>query len=62
MISHQKCRELEGIISDLKQFFEFDDCGVRPLRARGTRWVTHEVNAMQRVLSKFGAYTSHQFA
>lgn len=43
----------------MKHFFEFDDSGVRPIRASGTRWVTLKVNAMKRVLSKYGAYTSH---
>ena len=29
------------------------------MRANGSRWVTHKLNAMRRVLSKFGAYTNH---
>ena len=57
--SPKKCRELEDIISDLQQYMAFDDCGVRPVRASGTRWVAHKLNAMKRVLSKYGAYTSH---
>ena len=32
---------------------------MRPLRASGSRWVSHKLNAMKCVLSKFGAYTSH---
>ena len=35
---------------------------MRPVRASGTRWVSHKVEAMKRVLSKFGAYTSHLVA
>lgn len=57
--SPRKSRELEDIIADLRGCLSFDDAGVRPLRASGTRWVTHKVEAMKRVLSKFGAYTSH---
>lgn len=57
--SPKKCRELEGIVSDLKDCFQFDDDGVRPLRASGSRWVCHKPNAMRLVLSKYGAYTSH---
>ena len=57
--SPKKCRELEDIISDLQQYMAFDDGGVRPVRASGTRWVAHKLNAMKRVLSKYGAYTSH---
>ena len=29
------------------------------MRASGSRWVLHKLNAMKRVLSKFGAYTNH---
>ena len=57
--SPKRCRELEDIIADLKLCFSFDDGGVRPIRSNGTRWVSHKQNAMKRVLSKFGAYTSH---
>jgi len=39
--SAKKCRELSEIVNDLKQFLEFDDNGVKPIRASGTRLVTH---------------------
>lgn len=57
--SPRKCRELEEVVADLRECVEFDDAGVRPLRANGSRWVSHKINAMKRVLSKFGAYTNH---
>ena len=57
--SPQKCRELEDIISDLKECLCFDDAGVKPVSASGSKWVAHKLNAMKRVLSKFGAYTGH---
>ena len=57
--SPKKCRELEEVIADLRQCIEFDDAGVRLLHARGSRWVSHKLNAMKRVLSKFEAYTNH---
>ena len=57
--SPRKSRELEEIIGDLRGCLTFDDTGVRPVQASGTRWVSHKVEAMKRVLSKFGAYTSH---
>ena len=60
--SPKKCRELENIITDLKEFMKFDDAGIRPVRASGTRWVTHKLSAMKRIISKFGAYTSHLVA
>ena len=55
----KKCRELEKIINDLKQFIEFDDAGIKPVRACGSCWVLHKLSAMKRVISKFGAYSSH---
>ena len=55
----KKCHELEEIVADLRQCAEFDDAGVRPLRASGSRWVSNKLNAMKCVLSKFGAYTNH---
>lgn len=57
--SPKKCRELEEIVSDLQGCLEFDDAGVRPVRSSGSRWVSHKLNAMKHVLSKFGAYTNH---
>ena len=57
--SPKKCRELDEIIVDLKECFSFDDEGVKPVRASWSRWVTHKLNAMKRVISKYGAYTSH---
>ena len=60
--SPKKCRELEEIISDLKNCLTFDDEGSRPVRASGSRWVSHKLSAMRRVLSKYGAYTNHLIA
>ena len=37
----------------------FDDAGVKPVRASGSRWIAHKLNVMKRVISKFGAYTNH---
>ena len=57
--SPKKCRELEDVVNDLKDCLHFDDAGVKPIRASGTRWIGHKLSAMRRVVSKFGAYTSH---
>ena len=57
--SPKKCRELEDIVTDLKQCLSFDDAGIKPVRASGSRWVAHKLNAMKRIVSKFGAYTNH---
>ena len=57
--SPKKCRELDDIIQDLHEFIQFDSFGVRPVRSSGSRWISHKLSAMKRVLSKFGAYTNH---
>lgn len=60
--SPKKCRQLEDVISDLNNSITFNDGGSRPIRASGSRWVSHKLNAMRRVLSKYGAYTNHLVA
>ena len=47
--SPKKCRELEEIVSDLKQCLQFDDGGNKPVRASGSRWITHKLSALRRV-------------
>ena len=37
----------------------FDDAGVKPIRACGTRWICHKLSAMKRVISKYGAFIGH---
>ena len=43
----KKCRELDDVVLELKKFIEFDDAGVRPVRASGPRWITHKLSAMK---------------
>ena len=61
--SPKKCRELDDIVKTLKTCLGSDEFshgrGVRPLRASGTRFVTHKVAALNRVLERFGAYVNH---
>ena len=57
--SPKKLRELEEIVNDLKQCLEFGEGGNKPIRASGSRWISHKVNALKRILSKYGAYTNH---
>ena len=57
--SPKKCRELEEIIKDLTECYSFDTHGIKPVRASGSRWVTHKLHAMKRILSNYGAYLSH---
>lgn len=59
----KKCRELEEVIADLSGCLdssEFTAKGeTRPIRACGTRFITHKVAALGRIIDKFGAYLSH---
>uniref|UniRef100_A0A1X7TPP9 DUF4371 domain-containing protein n=1 Tax=Amphimedon queenslandica TaxID=400682 RepID=A0A1X7TPP9_AMPQE len=57
--SPEKCRQLEEIICDLKDCLKFDDKGIKPVQASGSRWVTHRLKAMKHVISKYEAYISH---
>lgn len=41
--SPKKFQELKNIVSDLGECFEFDDNGVKPLCASGSRWVTYRI-------------------
>lgn len=57
--SPKKCRELAGIVADLKEVFEFPKGGDKPIRSQGSRWITHKRNALQRLIDRYGAYLSH---
>lgn len=58
----KKCRELEEVVSDLKECITVDEAGIKPVRASGSRWVSHKSNAMRPIVSKYGAYTSYLLA
>ena len=55
----KKCRELEEVTSDVAEYISYDDKGVRPVHVSGSQWISHKINAMQRIISIFGAYTMH---
>lgn len=54
---------VDGVISELKHCLEPSDLptkgGNRPLRACSTRFIAHEVEALQRIIDRVGAYLSH---
>ena len=58
----KKCRELEEVITDLKECLHFGNAGVKPISASGSRWVSRKLSAMRRILSKYGVYTNHLIA
>lgn len=47
------------MVTDLRECFEFDDNGVKPICSSGSRWVSYKIDAMRRILSKYGAYDAH---
>ena len=60
--SPKKCRELEDLVSELGEFISFTGKGLRPIHASGSRWISHKLNGLRRILSKYGAYTMHLVA
>ena len=52
--SPKRCREIESIISDLKEYFDFDNDGLKPIRASESRWVLHKLNTMKLFFPSMG--------
>ena len=57
--SPKKTRELEEVVKDLKEVYEFPIGGNKPVRSQGSRWISHKRKALQRVVDRYGAYISH---
>ena len=61
--SPKKCRELDEIAAELELCLEELELprkgGNRSLRACGTRFVSHKVSALGRLIDKYGVYLSH---
>ena len=59
----KKFRELEEVISSLARCLDLSEFsksgGKRPIRACGTRFISHKVAALEQIIDKFGAYMSH---
>lgn len=59
----KKCRELEDLIAELSKCFNTSEFrtsgGSRPIRACGTRFITHKVAALNQIMDRFGAYLNH---
>ena len=59
----KKCRVLEEIVIELKSCLDpSSECGSRPIRASGTRFIAHKVNALERLLHRYGAYINHMIS
>lgn len=57
--SSKKTRELKLLYQEMKDIYNIEGNGIKPVRASGTRWVEHKLNAMTRLVEKFGVYTQH---
>ena len=57
--SSKKNRELKNMYELLKDQYEMYGSGVKPVKATGTRWIDHRLRAMQKLVDKYGLYTSH---
>ena len=64
--SPKKCRQLEDVVASLKECLDPSELpqkgGSHPLRASGTRFVAHKVNALERIIDRYGAYLGHLIA
>ena len=65
-IAPTKRHELDEVVTALRSCLEPDDLpemgGNKPLRACGTRWVSHKVGAIGRLVDRYGAYIAHLIA
>ena len=48
-----------AVVEELKEVFALPDSGNIPIRSEGSRWINHKRRALQRVVDRYGAYTSH---
>ena len=56
--SPKKYRELEDLITDLRECLSFDDAGIKPVRSSGSRWISHKLNANEE--SHFEVWDIHK--
>ena len=57
--SPKMCRELLDLVIDLKEVFVLPEGGNLPVRAQGSRWISHKRKTLQRVVDRYGAYLHH---
>lgn len=54
--SPKKAHELISVVTELKEVFEFPQGGNIPVRAQGSRWISHKRKALQRVVDRLVKY------
>ena len=57
--SPRKMSQLSDLHLELKDLYQFEQGGVKPLRNCGTRWIAHKTNAMRLLIDKIGLYMQH---
>ena len=57
--SSKKHWELKSLYQELKRYYEMYVSSVTPLKGGGTIWINHKLQAMGRLLGKFGLYMEH---
>ena len=63
--SPKKCRELQDVVESFKASFDegkMPKGGTHPLRAHGTRFVSHKIEALNGMIDRYGAYMNHLIA
>ena len=57
--SPKKMRELEEVVKELKEVFEFPIGGNKPVRSQGSRWINYKRKALQCVVDRYGDHPPH---
>ena len=57
--SSKKVRELKNLYQILREQFETYGKNIRPVKSTGTRWIDHRIQAMEKLVNKFGLYMQH---
>ena len=57
--SSKKWREIQEFFQLMKNDFDFEDSGLRPTKAYGTRWISHHLNALHKFYNKFTVFILH---
>ena len=57
--SPKKLSQLKDLYDHFNEIYEFESKSVKPLRASGTRWISHKLGAMRLAIDKFEVYIVH---
>ena len=57
--SPKKCRVLSDLVDDHTGVYKLSEGDNIPVRASGSRWITHKRKALLQVVDQYGAYLNH---